>query len=250
MALSVIMMRVRLRHLRVTAVERLRRIVALVAVMMVGHIRAHISLIVVQVDGFRLLVVTWPVVVVVRRRPSNIRRTTEHIPKRRTLDEYRTNDIVRSVQPAVTYHLHIQCAGTVLRDERSYILEHGVTQTCLNKESMVHSAMRLNHTQVVNPSVAVEIKIVNHIPAGVEQLLKLCHVACFRKSRSYGIEVQIERQVGVKIRNRHRGDCLCLGRRSGHSSRVHCLHRHYHLIRRSNSPYAGPATRQSGNYQQ
>lgn len=244
------MMRVRLRHLRVTAVERLRRIVALVAVMMVGHIRAHISLIVVQVDGFRLLVITWPVVVVVRRRPSNIRRTTEHIPKRRTLDEYRTNDVIRSVQPAITDYLYIQCIRTMLRNERGYVLKHRLTQTSLNKESMVHSAMRLNHTQVVNPSVAVEVEVIDHVPAGVEQLLKLRHVACLGKSRSYGIEVEIEREIGIETRNRHRGDCLCLGCRSGHSSSVHCLHRHYHLIRRSNSPYAGPATRHRCNYQQ
>ena len=63
----IVIMRVRLRHLGVTAIERLLRVVALMAIMMVVHVGAHIRLIVVQVDGFRLLVVTRPIVVIIRR---------------------------------------------------------------------------------------------------------------------------------------------------------------------------------------
>ena len=151
----VVIMCIGLRHLGVSAIEGLLRIVALVAIMMVRHVRAHIRLIVVQIDGFRLLVVTGPITIVIRRGPSGISRTTEHVPQRRALDEYRTNNIVRSVQPAVTDHLHIQGIRTVLRNEGRYILIERMTETSLNEESMVHTAMGLNHTQIVDPTVAV-----------------------------------------------------------------------------------------------
>ena len=105
--------------------------------------------------------------------------------------------------------------------------------------------MRLNHAQVVNPSVAVEIEVIDHVPAGVKELLKLRHITRFRKSRSHGVEVQIERQVGIEIGDRHRRNRCMLRRRSSHGRGVHGLHRHYHLCRRRHGPYTGPATSHS-----
>ena len=40
---------------------------------------------------------------------------------------------------------------------------------------MVITAMGLYHTQIVNPSVAVQIQIIDHIPAGVKKLLELTY---------------------------------------------------------------------------
>jgi hypothetical protein len=67
MAYCEIIMRVWLRHLSITAVIGFLRIVALMAVMMVGHVRMHIRLIVVQINGFRLLVITRPISIIIRR---------------------------------------------------------------------------------------------------------------------------------------------------------------------------------------
>jgi hypothetical protein len=143
------------------------------AVVVIRHIGIHIRLIMVEVDGFGALVVAWPVVIIIRRVPSHIRRFAEYIPQRRAFHEYGTHDVVGSVEPTVTYDLHIQGVGAVLRDERSYILIDRGRQASLNEEGMIHAPMGLNDAQVVNPSVAVEVEVVNHIPAGVEQLFEL-----------------------------------------------------------------------------
>ena len=68
----IVVMRVRLCHLGITAIEELLRIFALMTIMMIVHVSAHIRLIVVQIDGFRLLVVTRPVVIIIGRSPSSV----------------------------------------------------------------------------------------------------------------------------------------------------------------------------------
>ena len=98
----------RLRHLRIAAIMRCGRIVAMVAVVMVRHVGAHIRLIVVQVHRFGFRVIRREITIVIRRSPDGVVSTTEHIPQRRTLNEYRTNDVVITVQIAVADHLHIQ----------------------------------------------------------------------------------------------------------------------------------------------
>ena len=241
----IVIMCIGLRHLGVSAIEGLLRIIALVAIMMVRHVRAHIRLIVVQIDGFRLLVVTGPITIVIRRGPSGISRTTEHIPQRRTLDEYRTHDIVRSVQPAVADHLHIQGVRAMLRDEGRYILIERMTETCLNEESMVHTAMGLNHTQIVDPAVTIEVEVVDHIIARVQDTLELRYVTCLSKSRSYGVKVEVEREVGIEIGDRHRGNRRMLGRRSGDCRRIDGFYRHNDCIRRSDREDRGPTARQT-----
>lgn len=49
----------RLRHRGVTGIEDRRRIVAVMAVMMVRHVRVHIRLIMIQVHRSRLRVIRW-----------------------------------------------------------------------------------------------------------------------------------------------------------------------------------------------
>ena len=55
-----------MRHLSIAAIVRLLRIIAMMAVMMVRHISTYIRLIVIQINRFRLLVITRPVTVIVR----------------------------------------------------------------------------------------------------------------------------------------------------------------------------------------
>ncbi len=133
----------------------------------------------------------------------------------------------------------------MLRNERCYVLKHRLTQTSLNEESMIHTAMSLNHAQVINPSVAVEIKVVNHIPAGVEYLLELRYITRLGESRSDSIEVEIEREISIEIRYRHGGDRRVLWGRRGYRGRINRLgwcHRFYRWCYRENT---GPATRET-----
>lgn len=245
MPVRIVIMRVRLNHLRITAIEHHRRIVAVMAVVVIRHVGIHIRLIMVEVDGFGALVVAGPVVVIIRRVPSHVRRFAEYIPQRRTFDEYRTNDIVGSVEPAVTYHLHIQCAGTVLRDERSYILIDRWRQASLNEEGMVHASMGLNYAEVVNPSVTIEVEVVNHIPAGVEQLFELSYRTRLCESCSHRVEVEIEREVGIVTGDGDGSYRSMFRRRSCHLRRINGLHRHNDFRRRRYRPDTCPAACQT-----
>ena len=221
-----------LRHGRVARIERLVRIVTVVTVRVVVHIRVHIRLIMIQIDRFRACVVRRQVTVVVRRRPGVVGRTAVHIPHRRTFDEHRTNDVVIAVQIRVTHYLYHQHVGTTLCDERSHILEHTRSQTGLDQKRMVIAPTGLNHAQVVNPPVVVEVEVVDHITARVQDSLKLLYrIALCERSRN-GIQVEVETPIGVVTRRgerRHRrrtraGRCNGRGvRRNGWFGNDNCL---------------------------
>jgi hypothetical protein len=100
---------------------------------------------------------------------------TEDIPQRRTFNEDRTNDVVISVQVRITDHLYEQRTRLTLCHQGSYVLEHSRSQASLDEEGVVIATMRLDHAQVVNPTVAVQIEVIDHVPAGVEDLLELTY---------------------------------------------------------------------------
>ena len=209
--------------------------------MVIRHIRRHVCLIVVQIDRSRTRVIGRIVVVIIRRTPYGIRCATIDIPHRRTFHEHRTDNIVISVQIPVAHHLHIQRAGSALRYQRGYVLEHTRGYTRLNKQGMIVPAVGLYHTQVVDPSVAVQIQVVDHIPAGIQKLLKLPYRTALGKSRSYGVQIQIERRIAVIIIHGHRRHCRMLGCRSRYGGRIDCPHRSYRLYCGSDRKNTCPA---------
>ena len=113
---SIVITAIGARHRRIIRIEDHRRIVALMAVMMVLHICIHVCLVVIQINRFRTRVVVRISAISIRRTPYGISRTAEHIPKRRTLYEYRTNDVVIAVQITISYDLYIQRIRSPLRD--------------------------------------------------------------------------------------------------------------------------------------
>lgn len=72
MSHRVVITAMRLRHLRVTVIERLLRVVAVMAVMMVRHVGIDVRLIVIEIDRLRLGVIRGERTVIVRRRPARI----------------------------------------------------------------------------------------------------------------------------------------------------------------------------------
>ena len=145
------------RHVCVTAIMRLLRIVAVMAVVMIRHIGVHVGLIMTQVHRFGLRVIRGEIAVVVRRNPHLIRRTTVSVPHRRTFDKHRAHDIVISIQITVSYHLYIQGIGTTLCDQSSYILEDRRSQACLDQVSVVIALTGLNDTQIIDPRLELRI---------------------------------------------------------------------------------------------
>lgn len=242
----IIIATMRLGHLRIAAIMRLLRIVATVAVVMVRHVGAHIRLIVVQVHRFGFRVIRREIAIVIRRRPDGVVSTTEHIPHRRTLNEYRTNNVVIAVQIAITDHLYIQRVCLAFSYQSSYILKYPRCEASLNEESVVITAMGLNNTQIVNPSVAVEVEVVNHVTARVEELLKLFDRTTICERCCYRIEIQVETRVGIVVRYGERSYSRNFGRRGGHLGRINGLYRSYRLCRRHFGVDTGNPTTRHG----
>lgn len=112
------------------------------------------------------------------------------------------------------------------------------------QQGVIIPSVSLQHTQIIHPAIPVEVKVVDHIPAGVQQLLKLTYAVRLRKCRSHGIKVQIERVVVVVGSD---GNCLYgshFRRRSGNTCRVNGTLRSHVLRRWCHCPDSCPATRQ------
>lgn len=103
----VVVVAIRLHVLVVVRVVIVGRIVAMVAVVMIVHIRLDIGLIMAQVHRLRILVIRREITVIVCRYPRRIARTIQVVPDRRTLYPYRTNDIARTVDIRITDNLYV-----------------------------------------------------------------------------------------------------------------------------------------------
>ena len=62
---SIISAGVLLDHLHIPVIIRLRGIITFMTVMMICHIGIHIRLIVIQINGFGLLVIAWPITIII-----------------------------------------------------------------------------------------------------------------------------------------------------------------------------------------
>ena len=242
---GIVIVLMRLRHRAVTRPVRLLRIIAVVAVVVVRHIRVHIRLIVVQIDGFRLRVIIRPVAIVIRRSPRVIRRSAEDVPHWRTLDEDRSNHIVVTIQIRVSDDFHEEFVSLPFGNQRSHVLEDRWREASLNKESVTVTLTYLYHAQIVHPSVAVEVEVINHVTAGVENALELLHAVGLRESRCHRLEIQIERPVVVERGDGDGCDGRHFRRRRNHLSGVHGFDRSHRLHCRCYSPDAGPTTCQT-----
>lgn len=173
-----------------------RRIVAVVAEMVVTHILLYISLVVAQVHGFRVLVVGREMTMAVGGNPGGIAGVVEVGPDSGSLHPYRTYDILGAIDIRIADDLYVEVGSTCLGHEGSYVLVDISGQACLDQIDVAIALYGLQHTQIVHVAVAVEIQVVDHIARGVEQLLELAYAGRLCKSGCYGLEVEIERQVG------------------------------------------------------
>lgn len=242
----IIIATMRLGHLRIAAIMRLLRIVTMMAIRALVHVGIDVRLIVVQVHRFGFRVIRWEIAIVIRRRPNGVVRMTEHIPHRRAFDKYRTNNVVIAVQIAITDHLYIQRVCLAFSYQSSYILEYTRSQASLNEESVVIAAMGLNNAQIINPSVAVEVEVIDHVAARVEQLLKLFNRTALCEGSCHRIEVQIETRIGIVVRHYKCRHFRHFGRRGGHLGRINGLYRSYRLCRRHFGVDTGNPTTRHG----
>lgn len=107
MLVTIVITTVWLHHMVVVVIENMRRIIAHMAIVMIGHVGVNISLIMREIHRFGTLIVARPMSMVIWRIPSGVSRFAKHIPHRRTLDKSRADNVVITIQIWVTYHLHI-----------------------------------------------------------------------------------------------------------------------------------------------
>jgi hypothetical protein len=179
-------------HMRITIPIRLLRIIAVVAVVVIVHVRIDIRLIVIQINRLQILIVRREMAVVVRREPWVVVRTAKHCPQRRTLYKDRTYYVVVTIDIAITDNLYIETIGTPLSNQRSHILEYRWSQASLNKEHVAIALISLQNTQIIDISIAIKIKVVDHIATGVEQTLELFHRVSLSESCANCLKIEIE----------------------------------------------------------
>ena len=180
----------------------------MVAIVVVMHISLDISLIVAYIHRLRILVIGRIITVVVRGSPRRIARAIQMSPNTRSLYPYRTYDICGTIDIRITDNLNIQirCAGFCY--ERSNVLVDICGQTCLDQIHMTISLHRLQHTQIIYPTVTIQVQVVDHITRGVKVFLKLAYGRRLRKGSSHSLQIEIVGQVrgkGIDLNRRRNG---------------------------------------------
>lgn len=242
-------------------------IMHVVAVVVVLHERRYVCLVVTQMVRSVMTVVLGVVIPVVRRTPVGVRGTTKAVKQRRTLVIHRLDDVVRTVDVRRTDHLYVRRRVTHLYHQCSHILVDVRCQHRLDEQHVRASLQGLQHAQVVDVPVAVQVEVRDDVRARVQDHLKLLHRACLREGGSYRLQVEIQtdircqrsdiyssctRSVRARVRdgcaNRRRINHLRLG--LSHHNRGSRLSDHYRFggrCHRYNTRYtaAGKQQRQS-----
>ncbi len=203
MSRLVVVARDRVAHSLIRSVVRSRRIANLVAVVVVGHIGGHIGLIVAQVLRSRLRVVRRIVVPVVGRLPGlvAILILTVVAIDSRSLDEDRLYDVVGTVDIGRANDLYIGSSVVHLHNEGCHVLIDILRQNSLEHEHVIVSIDSLHHTDVVDPTVAIEVEVRDHVAGRIKDTLELSNRVRLCESRSYGMQIEVETEIARHGRN-------------------------------------------------
>lgn len=149
------------------------------------------------------------------RVPAYISRSPPIVEYVRTYCVCRNNHIVRTVDIRIANYCDCSRFRAATFDEEcSNILEQVVAEDCLKQYIVLALLCDFDNTQIINISIAVEIKIGKRSARVVEDLLKILDGIRFAESSGYGFKVEIVRNLVCLGCN---GDSLCLL-----SEEVHC----------------------------
>lgn len=140
----------------------LLRIIEALAVAVVVHICADICLVMSEMKRSRMLVVWREMSPVPRRAPDAVivGEIVEVVEDRRSYQEERIEDVIRSVDERSAYDLDVPAlAGRSLHDYGRDILEYVLGKHCLDDEHVVVALHCLDDAEVVNITVPVQIKV-------------------------------------------------------------------------------------------
>ena len=140
-------------------------------------------------------VVMGEMIPVVRRTPVGIVRSAPTVVHRRTLVVNRFNDIVHTVDVRRAYNLNIRRGITHLHYQRGNILIDVSCQHGLDEQHMVVALDGLQHAQVIDISVVIEVEVRYDVRVRVQDHLKLLYRVRLRESRSHGLKIQIQTDI-------------------------------------------------------
>lgn len=159
MLLSVVVVRNRTADILIAVEVIVLNIGHVVAVVVILHECAYVSLVVTKVIRSMMSVVVREVIPVIRRAPMCVHRTAETVEQRRAFVEHRLKDISRTVDIRRTDNLYVRRRETHLNNKRSYVLIDVSSQNGLDEQHMGAAVKRLKHTQVIDVPVVVEVEV-------------------------------------------------------------------------------------------
>lgn len=170
----------------------------LVAVGMSSHIGPDICLVVVQENRPGVMIVGREVVPVPRRHPDYVSASSEDLEDGRSGVECGPDDIARAVDVRSTYDLEVVIVCALgLGDQSCDVLEDVICKHCLDQEEVVVSVDGLQHAEIVDVTVAVEVEVGHGILTVVEHRLEFLDGACLCEEGGDSLEVELERYVFV-----------------------------------------------------
>lgn len=202
----------------------------LAAIAVILHIHIHITHIVGLVLRCTLDIACRIVIPIIRRTPRRIVIATQRRVDHRCTNNHRLDDIIGTIEIRRTDHLDIaRTRHRYLRRQGSNILEVVGTQHRLDIIDMSITRYRLQHTQIINETITIEVEVGEIVRTMVDQILKLLHRLRLDKRRSNGLQIQ---RLGIRIGGLHhyrsRGN-----RHNHHRSRSGLRNRHRGRKKRS-----------------
>lgn len=143
---------------------RLVGIMNLVAIMMVSHICADISVVVSDMYRSMSCIIYRIVSPEVRRAPWCIIVSTEVCHNHRTCIVYRFYNVVRTIDIRRSDNLYmIVCVRMGLGNDGCNILINIHGKDSLDHENVGIALDRLDHTKIIHVSILIEVKVGNHV---------------------------------------------------------------------------------------
>jgi len=132
----------------------------------------------------------------------------EPVVDHRPIDIYGLDDIVRSIDVLVAYHLYGHLVLLVsLHIYRRDVLIDVFRQDSLQNDQPFVAFAGLHYAQVIHLSVAVEVEVAEHAVRIVEHRLELLQVLSLCEQFGYHLQIESFRNVRTVGRNRYRLVC-------------------------------------------
>ena len=144
-----------------------------------------------------------------RRSPACPERIPEPVVDIRTVDIYRFDDVIGTIDVLITDNLctDLSCCFILLHVDGCHILEHILSQYGLDNNQVLIVGRRLNYPQVIHYSVTVQIKIGKSGVGVIEECLKFLHV--LNRSEQGSHRFQVERLAYVLRVGSNRDGLIC-----------------------------------------